>query len=117
MLNLVQLLKWIQGIHFLNSKTTIMKQLISLRIRSFYLLVTAMLFQGIAMAQDSTVQTTQTNTNSTTSETTWTVQPWMWVVGGVVVLLILIALFRGKSTSTSSDRVVVTKTVERDTDV
>ena len=42
-----------------------------------------------------------------------------WIIrwGSVVVLLILVALLRGKSTTTSADRVTVTKTVERDTDV
>lgn len=92
-----------------------MKQVISVRIRSFYLLVMAMLLQTMAMAQDSTIQTTQTN--STATETTWHIAPWMWVVGGVIVLLILIGLFRGKSTTTSADRVTVTKTVQRDRDV
>ena len=92
-----------------------MKQGISVRIRSFILLVMALFFQALAMAQDSTVQTTQTNTTST--ETTWHIAPWMWIVGAVVVLLILVGLLRGKSTTTTADRVTVTKTVERDTDV
>jgi hypothetical protein len=35
-------------------------------------------------------------------------QPWVWVVGGVVLLIILIALFRGNSTT---DREVTRTTV------
>ena len=91
-----------------------MKHVIISRLRSLFLVVSAFFFQTIAMAQDSTMQTTQTN--QTTTQTTSYVQPWVWVVGGAVVLLILIALLRNKSTTTSSDKVTVTKTVERDTD-
>lgn len=95
-----------------------MKQGISVRTRSFFLLVMAMFIQAVAMAQqDSTVHTTQTTQTST--ETSFHVEPWMWIVGGVVVVLIIILLLRGQSTnsSTSSDRVTVTKTVERDSNV
>lgn len=94
-----------------------MKQGISVRTRSFFLLVMAMFIQAVAMAQDSTVHTTQTSQTST--ETSFHVEPWMWIVGGVVVVLIIILLLRGQSTnsSTSSDRVTVTKTVERDSNV
>lgn len=45
--------------------------------------------------------------------------PWMWVAGGALFILLLVALTRGggsrSSTSGSGDRVTVTKTVERDT--
>jgi Na+/H+ antiporter NhaC len=92
-----------------------MKQMISLRLKGFFVLAMVFLFSSIASAQDSTVTTTQTSRTAT--ETTWHIEPWMWIVGAVVVLLILIGLFRGKSTTVSSDRVTVTKTVERDTDV
>ena len=45
--------------------------------------------------------------------------PWMWVVGGALFVLLLVALTRGggsrRTTSDSGDKVTVTKTVERDT--
>lgn len=95
-----------------------MKLSINARLKMLFTFMSVCFFQAIAMAQgDSTVHTTQTSQSST--ETTSPVEPWMWIVGGVVVLLIIILLLRGQSTnsSTSSDRVTVTKTVERDTDV
>lgn len=93
-----------------------MKLSINARLKMLFTFMSVCFFQAIAMAQDSTVHTTQTSQTST--ETSFHVEPWMWIVGGVVVLLIIILLLRGQSTnsSTSSDRVTVTKTVERDTD-
>ena len=45
--------------------------------------------------------------------------PWVWVVGGALFILLLVALTRGSgnrgNSSGSGDRVTVTKTVERDT--
>ena len=44
--------------------------------------------------------------------------PWVWVVGGAVCILLLVALLRGggsnKSTASRTDRVTVTKTTDRD---
>jgi hypothetical protein len=66
------------------------------------------LIQIIAFAQDnggsSKVTTTQTTTN-----TTWYAEPWVWIIGGAVFILILVALLRG-SGSSRTDRVTVTKT-------
>lgn len=94
-----------------------MKLSINARLKMLFTFMSVCLFQAIAMAQDSTVQTTQTSQSST--ETTFHVEPWMWIVGGIVVLLIVVLLLRGQSTNstTSSDRVTVTKSVERDRDV
>lgn len=45
--------------------------------------------------------------------------PWVWVAGGALFILLLVALTRGggsrSTTNGSGDRVTVTKTVERDT--
>jgi hypothetical protein len=94
-----------------------MKLSINAKLKMLFTFMSVCLFQAIAMAQDSTVHTTQTTQSS--SETSFQVEPWMWIVGGVAVLLIIILLLRGQSSNnrTSSDRVTVTKTVERDTDV
>ena len=63
------------------------------------------------LAQDSTNVTT----TSTITQSTWYAQPWVWLVGGVVLLLLLIAIFSGGKKSTT-DRVIVTKTVRTESD-
>ena len=62
----------------------------------------------VAVAQDST-STTTTNMSISTSETAFHMQPWMWIVGGAVLLIIIIALLRGKSTDTTITRTTVYK--------
>jgi|ERR1035437_626105 ABC-type Fe3+ transport system permease subunit len=77
--------------------------------------------QALAWAQDTTGGSS--SSNSTTSKTvttqeTWYSQPWVWIVGGAVLLLLIVALMRGNSNSgTRSDKVIVTKSVKTDTDV
>jgi len=46
-------------------------------------------------AQDSSSTTTSTVTVDKTKD--FLSQPWVWIVGGVLLLLILIGLFSGKS--------------------
>lgn len=81
-----------------------------LALKSALLSLGILFMNAIAFAQDSTVASV-TTTSTSTSETT-EIAPWMWIVGGAVLLLILIALLRPKNAST--DRVTVTKTVEKD---
>ncbi len=76
-----------------------------------------MLMQMIVFAQDTTMVTTTTTT--TNPETLWYMQPWVWIAGGIALLLILIALFSGgkKDRSKSrTDRVIITKTIRTETD-
>jgi len=74
-----------------------------------------MLSTHLSNAQDTTV------TNILTSdEDLWYMQPWVWIVGGIALLLILISLFSGgrKSKAGSrTDKVIITKTVRTETDV
>lgn len=58
----------------------------------------------------SSSSTTTTVTRETTT-TEWYTQPWVWVVGGAVFLIILIALLRGNS---NRDTTVSRTTVVRD---
>jgi hypothetical protein len=46
----------------------------------------------IAWAQDKAADV---KIEVTKSETTWYTQPWVWVVGGAVFILLLVALLRG----------------------
>ncbi len=74
------------------------------------------LVSAITWAQDTTSSSVTTTT--TTKETTWYASPWVWVAGAALFILILVAIMKGgsKTSSGSSDRVTVTKTVRRDTD-
>jgi len=82
------------------------------------------LIQVVLWAQDdagSTTTTTKKVDVSVESSSDWYMSPWVWVIGAAVFILLLVALLggggRSRTTNNSSDRVTVTKTVERDTDV
>lgn len=51
------------------------------------------LVQTIAFAQDSGGG--KVDVNITKTDSTWYTQPWVWIVGGAVFLLLLVALMRG----------------------
>ncbi len=83
-------------------------------------MLTLMLLAGVySFAQDATgssqSSTTHTTTTTTAPDTTtmWYTSPWVWVIGGVVLLIILIAAFSGKNKSTSE----VTRTTRVTTEV
>jgi len=63
--------------------------------------------QVVLWAQDSN-QSVTTKTESTTTSTQWYTSPWVWVAGGAVFIIILVALMRGNS-STSETRTTVIK--------
>lgn len=58
------------------------------------------------LAQDKAKSVT---TTTRTTETTWYAEPWVWVVGAAIFILILVSLLRGnnttitKTTTTRSD--------------
>ncbi|MEO7209612.1 MAG: hypothetical protein ABIY35_01605 [Chitinophagaceae bacterium] len=84
-----------------------MKKLFNLKsIRFFCLMIMGLFINAILFAQDSSGSTSVTTTTHTETQT-WYMEPWVWVVGGAVFILILVALARsGKST----DRTIITKT-------
>jgi hypothetical protein len=71
---------------------------------------------GSGESSTTTTTKTSTSTSSDNGTNTWYTSPWVWVVGAAVFILLLVALLsnRGRDTVTSSDRVHVTKTVEKD---
>jgi formate hydrogenlyase subunit 4 len=81
-----------------------------------YLAFLAVLANIMLYAQEkSTDVVTTTTTNSSSN---WYASPWVWVLGAAVFIILLVALTSGSRRSTSSgDKVTVTKTVRRDTDV
>ena len=66
-------------------------------------------------AQDSARVATTTSTSVTSEE--WYMQKWVWALGGVVLIIILLALFSGGSKrSGRTDKVIITKTVRTESD-
>jgi len=66
---------------------------------------------AVAWAQDSTTTAVTTTSTKTTEQQTWYAEPWVWVVGGAVLILIIVALTRGANNSSGrTDKVTVTKT-------
>lgn len=94
----------------------------SLNVKMLVTLIIFTAMQTVLWAQDAENTTTSTKKVDVSVESTqnWYASPWVWVIGAAVFILLLVALLSGgrsRSTNTSSDRVTVTKTVERDTDV
>ena len=84
------------------------------------MLFTFLVFNLIQLALIAQEETTTTSTKKTNIEVTktenWYAAPWVWIVGAAVFILLLVALIGG-GRNRSGDRVSVTRTVERDTDV
>ena len=84
-----------------------------------YLMLLAFVFMNtvIAMAQDEGGVAVNKSTTSTTTTTTqdWYTQPWVWIVGGLVFILLLIALVRGGGGSrTDVHRTTIRRDVSTD---
>ncbi len=83
-----------------------------------YLTLMTILASVILFAQE---KTTDINVNIDKDGATagnWYANPWVWVIGAALFIILLIALTSGsRRSSASSDRVTVTKTVRRDSDV
>lgn len=54
-----------------------------------------------SLAQDST--TVAVTSTERTETTTWYTQPWAWVVGGAVFILLLVALVKGSGSNKNSN--------------
>lgn len=85
-------------------------------LKNVFLLFLLNLTAAVTWAQETTstaVSTTATNTSETT---VWYTEPWVWVVGGAVLVLLIVALTRGNSSTATgrTDKVTVTKTTTSD---
>ena len=73
---------------------------------------------GGAASESSSGSTTTTKISSTTGTGEWYASPWVWVIGASLFILLLVALLRGKSSSSGdtvasrTDRVTVTKSTD-----
>jgi len=85
-------------------------------IKTAYIFIFLNVISLLSQAQDSTGgSVSSTHTSTTTHTQTMAVQPWMWIVGGIILLIIIIALFSGKNKNTvRTDKVTYTKQVESD---
>ncbi len=61
-------------------------------IKKLGLLLTGIIVSMLTFAQEKGVDV---DLKVTESSNTWYTQPWMWVVGGAVFVLILVALLKG----------------------
>ena len=83
-----------------------MKQFIKTIPAKFYFTMIAFFATISTFAQDSSGGSTSSTTTQT-STTTMHIEPWMWIVGAAVFLIILIALLRGGK---NRDSVTVSRT-------
>jgi hypothetical protein len=68
------------------------KTSITLKVNRIVLFILLLASNLIALAQE---KQTDINVNINKGGNTWYNQPWVWVVGGAVFLLLLVALLRG----------------------
>lgn len=68
-----------------------MKQLISFK--KYFLTILSVLFTAAAIAQDKTVNV---SVNKGGGDAGFFASPWVWVIGGAVFILLLVALLRGR---------------------
>lgn len=86
-------------------------------LKNAFLLFLLSFTAAITWAQESTSTAVSTTATSSTESTVWYTEPWVWVVGGAVLVLLIVALTRGSSSTASgrTDQVTVTKTTTSDT--
>ena len=84
----------------LKQKNNIMQKIKSIY-RKMMAISMLLITQLLVFGQD----TTSSSATTTTTTTTTTIQPWMWVVGAVIILIIIVGFAR----SGSKDKVIITK--------
>lgn len=67
---------------------------ISVAFKNFVAILMLCILQTIAFAQDKKVDV---NISTDKGGGDWYAQPWVWIVGGAVFLLLLVALMRNNS--------------------
>jgi hypothetical protein len=71
-----------------------MKQAFLKTAGSIYLFISFLLLSTIAFGQDKKVDV---NINTKSGNDNFFMQPWVWIVGGAVFLLLLVALLRNNN--------------------
>ena len=80
--------------YLFNLKLISMIKIIKTNSRKFSLLVASLLLSILSFAQDKKINV-DINTKSDNSNVF--MQPWVWVVGGALFILLLVALLRNKN--------------------
>ena len=83
--------------------------------KSIYLTLMTTLLSIVVFAQEKTTEV-DINVNKDENTANWYASPWVWIVGAAVFIILLVALTSG-GRSKRGDRVTVSKTVERDSDM
>ena len=81
-----------------------------------FLLLSGIFTSAVSLAQDVANATTTTTSTSVTTEKTWYMEPWAWILSGVVLLVIIILATRSSSSKKNAESVTITRTVQRETD-
>ncbi|MFL5740441.1 MAG: hypothetical protein ACJ75B_09510 [Flavisolibacter sp.] len=84
--------------------------------KKIYAGILSMVISTLVFAQE---KSTDINVDVNKNGGNWYASPWVWVVGAAVFILLLVALTSGGRSRSdgSGEKVTVTKTVRRDTDV
>jgi hypothetical protein len=91
-------------------KSTVMKKIWNIFIFRLSILFLLCFMSTLVWAQDSTGSSNKVTTTETTTTTTeWYAQPWVWIAGGAVFIIILVALLRGNSNKEVSRSTTVIK--------
>jgi ABC-type dipeptide/oligopeptide/nickel transport system permease subunit len=81
-----------RGLCFKQSRQQLKKRNMKGIIRSMSFLLMATLLSFLSFAQEKGVDV---NINVNKKSSDWYQQPWVWIVGGAVFILLLVALLRG----------------------
>jgi hypothetical protein len=82
-----------------------------------YLTILTVVVNLVLLAQEKSTDV-NVDINKNNGNSNWYASPWVWVVGAAVFIILLVALTSGgRRSSGTSDKVTVTKTVRKDTDV
>lgn len=68
---------------------------VTLHVKGFIILLLLSVMQTAVWAQDA--GGADVNVKITRGNDNWYAQPWVWIVGGAVFILLLVALLRGNS--------------------
>ena len=93
-----------------------MKKLSSQTVFRALLVFLFTIVNAIVWAQDSSGVSSKsvTKESTTTTTTDWYSKPWVWIVGGAVFIIILVALIRGGSSDREVSRSNTTVIKDRD---